>query len=159
VVKGSPADKAGLRPGDVIVSVNGRAVRGSGDLRNQIGLSAVGSELDLKVLREGRESPVKLRVEPLRAAAAGQGERLAEINGLTIGNAERNGRPEAVAVISVEPGSPAWNHGFRPGDLIVAVNRHKTRTTRELMAALRAEGPIAVSVLRGDSVFAIVLRR
>jgi C-terminal processing protease CtpA/Prc len=113
----------------------------------------------LKVLREGRESPVKLRVEPLRAAAGGQGERLPEVNGLTIGNAERNGRPEAVAVISVEPGSPAWAHGFRPGDLIVGVNRHKTRTTRELMAALRTEGPLAVSVLRGDSLFAIVLRR
>jgi len=159
VAKGSPADKASLRAGDVIVSVNGRAVRGSPDLRNQIGLAAVGTEMELKVLREGREHPVHLRVEALRATPSGQGERVPEVNGLTIGNAERNGRPEAVAVLSVEPGSPAWAHGLRPGDLIVAVNRHKVRTTRELIAALRTEGPLALTILRGDMFFAVILRR
>ena len=159
VAKGSSADKASLRAGDVIVSVNGRAVRGSPDLRNQIGLAAVGTEMELKVLREGREYPVHLRVEALRATLGGQGERVPEVNGLTIGNAERNGRPEAVAVLSVEPGSPGWAHGLRPGDLIVAVNRHKVRTTRELIAALRTEGTLALTILRGDTFFAVILRR
>jgi len=159
VAKGSPADKASLRAGDVIVSVNGRAVRGSPDLRNQIGLAAVGTEMELKVLREGREYPVHLRVEALRATPGGQGERVPEVNGLTIGNAEHNGRPEAVAVLSVEPGSPAWAHGLRPGDLIVAVNRRKVRSTRDLIAALRTEGTLTLTILRGDTFFAVILRK
>jgi len=141
------------------VAVNGRGVRGSPDLRNQIGLAAVGTDLELKLLRDGREQLARLRVEPLRSTAAGQGEQVAEIKGLTIANAERNGRPEAVAVVSVEPNSPAWSHGLRSGDLIVAVNRHKVRTTRELFAALRTEGGLVLTVVRGDAIFAVILRK
>jgi serine protease Do/serine protease DegQ len=158
VAKGSPADKAGLKTGDVIVAVGGRGVRGSPDLRNQMGLAAVGTELELKILREGREQTVRLRVEPLRSTAT-SGERMAEIEGLTVANAERNGRPEAVGVVAVEPNSPAWAHGLRAGDLIIAVNRRKVRSTRELVAALRASGPITITILRGDTLFAVVLRR
>jgi S1-C subfamily serine protease len=68
VAKNSPADKAGLRTGDVILAVNGRAVRGSSDLRNQVGLIPVGEEVEFKVLREGRVRMFKARVESLRAA-------------------------------------------------------------------------------------------
>jgi Do/DeqQ family serine protease len=68
VAKNSPADKAGLRTGDVILAVNGRAVRGSSDLRNQVGLIPVGEEVEFKVLREGQVRMFKARVESLRAA-------------------------------------------------------------------------------------------
>jgi serine protease Do/serine protease DegQ len=159
VAKGSAADKAGLRAGDVITAVNGRSVRGSPDLRNRLGLAPIGSELELKVVREGRDASARVKVEPLRSAAGGHGERVPEVNGLTIANAERDGRSEAVAVVAVEAGSAAWAHGLRPGDLIIAVNRHKVRTTHELIAALRSEGPIALTILRGDSLFVVVLRR
>jgi len=159
VAQGSPADKAGLRTGDVVMAVNGRAVRGSPDLRNQIGLAAVGTDVELKLLREGREQVARLRVEAVRATPSGQGEQVAEVRGLTVANAERNSRPEAVAVVTVEPNSPAWFHGLRPGDLIVAVNRHKVRTTRELLAALRGEGALALTVVRGETVFAVILRK
>jgi serine protease Do/serine protease DegQ len=159
VVKGSPAEKAGLRVGDVIVAVNGRAIRGSSDLRNQIGLLAVGTEVEFKVLREGREQLFRMRVEALRAAQAGEVEStVAELNGLSIANAERNGRTEAVGVVAVESGSQAWSRGLRPGDVIVAVNRRKVRSTRELTAALRAPGPLVLTVVRGEAVFGIALR-
>jgi serine protease Do/serine protease DegQ len=159
VVKGSPAEKAGLRVGDVIVAVNGRAIRGSSDLRNQIGLLAVGTEVEFKVLREGREQLFRMRVEALRAAQAGEVEStVAELNGLSVANAERNGRTEAVGVVGVEPGSQAWSRGLRPGDVIVAVNRRKVRSTRELTAALRAPGPLVLTVVRGEAVFGIALR-
>jgi serine protease Do/serine protease DegQ len=159
VVKGSPADKAGLRAGDVVVSVNGRPVRGSPDLRNQIGLAPIGSELELRVLREGREQPARMHVEALRPTTSAQGEKVTEVTGLSVADAERNGRPEAVAVVAVEAGSPAWSHGLRPRDMIVAVNRRKVRTVRELMDALQTDGPLALTVVRGETVFAVVLRK
>src|SRR3954468_19666918 len=55
VAQGSAADTAGVRTGDVVMAVNGRAVRSSSDLRNQIGLAAAGTDVELKLLREGRE--------------------------------------------------------------------------------------------------------
>jgi Do/DeqQ family serine protease len=159
VAKGAPADKAGLRVGDVIVAVNGRGVRGSSDLRNQIGLVPVGEEVEFKALREGREQTFRARVEAVRLAEASGSEPIPELAGVTVGNAERNGRPEAVTVVEVTRGSPGWSHGLRAGDLIVAVNRAKVRSARELVAALKAPGQIVLTVLRGDYVFAVVVRR
>jgi Do/DeqQ family serine protease len=68
VVKDSPADKAGVLTGDVIVAVNGRAIRGSADVRNQVGLIPVGEEVEFKVLRDGRVLVLKARVEKPRPA-------------------------------------------------------------------------------------------
>jgi len=159
VAKNSPAEKAGLRPGDAIIALNGRTVRGSSDLRNQIALIPVGEEVEFKFLREGEMRLVKARVESVRAAEASGGEAIPELSGATVADAERNGRPEAVAVIEVVRSSPAWVRGLRPGDLIVAVNRQKVRTTRELTAALQVQGRLMLTVLRGDYVFTLQLRR
>jgi len=158
VAAGTPAERAGMKVGDVITSVNGHHVRSSSDLRNQIGVTPVGEEVEFKLLRDGSERSVRVRVESVRAADAAGGESIPELDGATVAGAERDGKPEAVAVLRVERTSPAWAHGLRPGDVIVAVNRRKVRTTRELMAALAAPGPIVLSVVRGDYVFTLVLR-
>jgi len=68
VAKNSPADRAGLQVGDVIVAVNGRAVRSSSDVRNQVGLIPAGEEVEFKVLRDGQVRIFKARVESLRPA-------------------------------------------------------------------------------------------
>jgi serine protease DegQ len=70
VAKNSPADKAGLRAGDVILAFNGRAVRSSSDLRNQVGLIPVGEEVEFKILREGQVRMLKVRLESLQPAEA-----------------------------------------------------------------------------------------
>jgi len=68
VATDSPADKAGVRIGDVIVAVNGRGIRGSADVRNQVGLIPVGEEVEFKVLRDGRVLVLKARVEKPRSS-------------------------------------------------------------------------------------------
>ena len=159
VAKNSPADKAGLRPRDTIIALNGRAVRGSADLRNQIGLIPVGEEVEFRFLRDGEPRSVKARLEPVQATEAIGGESISELSGATVADAERNGRPEAVAVVEVVRDSAAWARGLRPGDLIVAVNRQKVRTTRELAAAFQVQGRLVLTVVRGDYVFTVLLRR
>ena len=159
VAKASPADKAGLRVGDVIVGVNGRAVRSSPDLRNQIGLIPMGDEVEFRALRDGRERMFRVRVEGARAEESADGESIPELTGLALGNAERNGQSEAVAVENVTRNSPAWTLGLRPGDLIVGVNRRKVRSTAELLGALKAPGQVVLTVLRGEAVFAVIVRR
>jgi Do/DeqQ family serine protease len=158
VAPDSPAAKAGLRPGDVVLSVNGRAVRSSADLRNQIGLAAVGDPQEFKVLREGKEMVFRAKVENSKPATTRGLEMVPEMNGATVGTLETGGEGEAVAVLDVAQGSAAYQHGLRAGDVIVAANRGKVHTAAELAAVLKRPGRVVLSVVRGDYVFAFVLR-
>jgi serine protease Do/serine protease DegQ len=95
----------------------------------------------------------------LRTATALGNQIVAELQGATVGTLESRGKPNAVMIVEVEPDSLAWSHGLRPGDVIVAVNRRKVSSVRDLTAALKAPGRAVLSVVRGDYLFAIVLRR
>jgi serine protease Do/serine protease DegQ len=155
----SPAARAGLKRGDVVISLNGRAVRSSADLRNQIGLAAVGDTEEFKVLRNGKELVLKAKVDNPKTARARDFEPVPELIGASVGTLESGGKPEAVAVIEVVDGSPAHTHGLRAGDVIVAVNRKKVRSSAELIAALKVPGRVVLSVVRGEYVFGLVLRK
>ncbi|HXF16296.1 MAG TPA: Do family serine endopeptidase [Burkholderiales bacterium] len=158
VAPDSPAAKSGLKRGDVVLSVNGRPVRSSADLRNQIGLAAVGDLQEFKVLREGKELMFRAKVESSKPATTRGLEMVPEMNGATVGTLETGGEPEAVAVLDVAQGSSAYQRGLRAGDVIVAVNRGKVRTAAELATILKRPGRVVLSVVRGDYVFGLVLR-
>ncbi|MEO8631443.1 MAG: Do family serine endopeptidase [Betaproteobacteria bacterium] len=159
VTKGSSAAAAGMRVNDIIVGVNGRRVRNSADLRNQIGLVPVGEQVEFKVTREGREQILRGSIERNQVDEAGGAASLPELAGSKLGNARRNGKSEAVAVIEVARDSPAWALGMRPGDVIVAVNRKRAKSTREFLAELEATGPIVLTMLRGEQTFALRVRQ
>ena len=153
VASGGPGERAGLRRGDVVTHLNGRKVKSSADLRNQVGLTPVGEEVELRVLRDGQARVVRAAIEAVRAAPARGTQLVPELSGAAVGNADAG-----VLVVQVERGSPAWNQGLREGDIIAGVNRRAVRTTRELVAALRnASRPIVLNVARGDYLFAIIL--
>jgi serine protease Do/serine protease DegQ len=159
VAAGGPAERAGLKRGDIVTTVNGRKVRGSADLRNQVGLVPIGEEVELKIVRQGEERTVRARIEPVASAKSRTVQAVPELAGASVGTLEANGQPQAVVVVKVAEGSPAWDHGLREKDLIAAVNRRKVRSVQELLGTLRtASRPIVLSVIRGDYVFAIVLR-
>jgi S1-C subfamily serine protease len=61
-------------------------------------------------------------------------------------------------VSAVEPGSEAFQHGLREGDVIFGVNQRRVTTVPTLARALRASGPLALNVVRGDTVLAIPIR-
>jgi serine protease DegQ len=158
VAPDSPAAKAGLKRGDIVLSLNGRAVRSSADLRNQIGLAAVGDPQEFRVLREGKELVFRAKVEPSKSATTRGLEMAPEMQGATVGTLESGSDAEAVAVLDAVQGSAAYQRGLRAGDVIVAVNRSKVRTTAEFAALLKRPGRIVLSVVRGDHVFGLVLR-
>lgn len=159
IAKDAPAEKAGLRRNDIVTAMNGRAVRGSGDLRNQMGLVPVGDAVELRILRDGKSMLLRVTIEAARATAATGRQTVPELSGARVGNLERGGRSEAVMVVEVDRGSPAWNHGLRPGDLIIGVNRRKVRDTNELLAQLRGvERPLVLNLLRGDFGITLVIR-
>ena len=164
VAPGSPAARAGLKPGDVLLEVNGRAARGSSDLRNYIGLLRVGETASLKGLRGGREFVVRVEIAKTATAgaeAASLDERLA---GATLADIAEgsplHGRVEAVLVAQVEPGSPAAAAGLQAEDLLVAINRQRVRNLDEARAVLAKAGrTLALQLQRGRGQVMVVLQQ
>ncbi len=155
VEPGSPAQKAGLRPGDVVVAADGHPVRSATDLRSIIGVTEAGREIELRVLRNGRERRVRVRVGlPGERAVAGRAL-LPELAGARLGDIPEDhpayGRIEGVFVSDVVPGSPAWRLGLRAGDIVTAVNREPVRSLAEFEEIVRREHRIyGLNILRGN---------
>jgi len=127
VVKDSPAEKAGLKAGDVVVDVNGKPVMTSSELRNSIGLLRVGETVTLDVIRDGESRTIKVAIaEPVKVKLEGK-EVNPRFRGAVFGNIEEDnpdyGHIAGVAVLDVTPGSPAWAAGLHKGDVVVSVNR------------------------------------
>jgi serine protease Do/serine protease DegQ len=165
VQPGSPAEKAGLRQGDVVTAMNGHSIHSSGDLRNRLGLTPVGEHVELRVQRGGTTRSLRTQIAPPQEMAGGQGQAVPLLQGMSVVEIER-GSPlyqrlqgGGLVVSAVESGSRAFQAGFRPGDIIYAVNRRRVQTVAEFKAALKsAERGFAVSLLRGDFSVTITMR-
>jgi len=155
VEKGTPADKAGLKAGDVITHVNGGKVTGSADMRNVIGLLRVDSEVEMRVLRNGKKISVKAVIqEPEQHAIKGE-ELSPYLAGLVFSDSE-----EGMVVISeASPNSRAAREGLRPGDILLSINRLPVQKVADLEAAVqRSARGILINIQRGNSAFFLVLK-
>ena len=161
VESGSPAEKAGLKPRDVVATVNGKAVRSSIDLRNKIGLMPIGETVNLGLIRNGRPLKADVKIAKPPEPEGTEAETVPQLAGATVANLKPGSRrgTEGVLVTQVDAGSPAWLHGIRPGDIIIGVNRRKVRTVKEFLDAVQTNGNrIFLTVLRGDFRVTILIR-
>lgn len=156
VMAGSPAEEAGIEPGDIIVEMNGEPIDGIADLRNKVALLRVGSPARIVLIREGRRQTVNATIGSGSAVLSADGglriERLsgAEFRTLARGD-ELFGRVQGVVVTSVEDGSFAARNGLEPGDVITGVNRRAVRTAEEMAELVRqTRGAFALNVVRDN---------
>ena len=159
----SPASKAGLRKNDVVVAANGRAVRNSADVRNRIGLTPIGEEVDLKVMRGGQTLQVRARIGELFSTTSLAGETIPQLAGAKIANIEQGmpmfGEVQGAILTAIENNSPAARSGLQPGDIIYGVNRQRIRNVKELLVALRTdERPLRIALLRGEYRLTLTIR-
>ncbi len=159
----SPAEKSGIREGDVVTALNGRVIRNAAELRARLGLTAIGEEVDMRINRSGSLRNVRTRIAP-PDVSTGEGLAIPQLPGMRVIEIQR-GSPlfqrlqgGGLVVSAVEQNSAAWVAGFRPGDIIYAVNRRRMNTATELQAALRGAQSYAVGLLRGDFNLTIMLR-
>jgi Do/DeqQ family serine protease len=156
VVEGSPAERAGIRTGDVITSVNGQPVKSNSELRNTIGLLRVGDKVDIGLVRDGK--PVRVTAviaDTTTELAGGPASIHKSFEGTALADAPDAG---GALVRSVEPGSAAAQAGLRPDDVIVGANRGRVSSLRELRERARGAAVLVLEVRRGNTVLLIPLR-
>jgi serine protease Do len=155
VMPGSPAATAGLKPGDVIVEVDGKKIDNPGDLARAIGLAEPGRTARLRVWQDKRERTLQITLGQMPAER--QTARLGlEVRPVTAELARELNLPttDGVVVVRVEEGSPAARAGVRRGDVIREVNRQPVRSLAEFERATqraRPGQPLALRLQRGST--------
>lgn len=153
VIPNGPAEKAGVRPDDVIIEFNGESVKNMRELRLVVARTAPGTSVTLTVMRAGQRKTLPLVLERMQdeAMAAQESARDAREASEPLGVTVQTLTPEVarqlridehekgVAVTGVEPGSTATRAGIRPGDVIVSVGDQPVMTVQEFRAAMEKQ--------------------
>ncbi len=156
VVDGSPAEKAGIRTGDVITSVNGQPVKSNGELRNAIGLLRVGDKVEVGLLRDGKPLRVTAVISDTTASTLGPAESIhPAFEGATLADAPDEG---GALVKNVEAGSAAAQSGLRTNDIIVGANKGKVMNVQQLRERAKNQPALVLEVRRGNTIILIALR-
>ncbi len=172
VTAGGPADRAGLKRGDVIVALNGDTVEDGNAFRNKIATSEPGSEVKLTVIRDGNERQVTVKLGEFQMAEAGGNERPAahaDTSGklgigvvpLTPSLAAQLGvdrGASGVVITTVDPEGPAGQAGIRTGDVLMEVNRKPVRSPADVTAALAGSGPLLMLLDRKGQTFFVTVQ-
>jgi Do/DeqQ family serine protease len=154
VENGSPAHKAGLQVGDVVVSANGRKIRTSGDMHNLVGLLRIGQTIDLVLYRKGGEIKLTAVIQTIEIPVVDGSRWDAKLAGAKIGEVRESslqrGLVAYLQVIEVELDSNAWQAGIRVGDILYSINKELIRNHDEALAAIeRNRNGIILNIQRG----------
>ncbi|MCX5894896.1 MAG: DegQ family serine endoprotease [Proteobacteria bacterium] len=169
VEKDGPADKAGLKRGDVIVDFNGKEVSKMADLPLMVAETGVGKTVTVGAIRDGSKKSYTVKIGELKEKESTPAAREEESNiGLAVEEitpdmARRYSLPEEEGVIitQVEPGSPADDAGFKRGDIIKEINRQPIKTMSQYSKALekkKSGESILFLVKRGRNSLWIVVK-
>jgi serine protease Do len=143
VIKDSPADKAGVKQGDVILEVNGTIVKSLGGFRNDISLMEPGKTVTLKINRKGQILKIPVTLGTAADALATNSDVFQKL-GMEVENispelAKQLGIAacdEGVVITKIKPGSPCAMAGMRPGFIILAINHKKITNVKDFADAM-----------------------
>ena len=163
IVADSPAEKGGLKSGDVVTHMNDRRITSAADLHNRVGLTQIGAQVNLTFLRGGESKQITVTVaERKESATSGIEFGNKRLAGTSFGDiptdAPAYGRVQGVMTYRLERDSPAWLGGLLEGDIITSVNRQPTPSLRVFLEVVnQIQDRLVMRVLRGDQAAFIVI--
>jgi S1-C subfamily serine protease len=169
VMAGSPAEKAGLRQGDILVSFDGKEVKDARQLQLAVAEAPIGKQVVAEIFREGKLLKINLQLASGDSAEARQPRPAKAAAGWLGMDVDELPRSKAqvgvtgVIVTAVEPDSAAAGSGIQRGDIIMSVNQRITANLQAYAAAMKdaeKRGSVALLIRRGNSsiYFALKLR-
>ena len=155
VVEDSPAARAGIKSGDIIIEADGKTTSSTAQLRSRIGVKEVGDKVQLTILRNGDSLQLTVKVGEVKSRQAQVDKLSPLLQGLRV---ENNPDGEGVLVVAVAPNSAAAYGGLREGDVIVGANKRKVYDIKSLKAALKlSTSSVLLRVDRnGGSLFIVI---
>ena len=166
VMSGSPADKAGIRQGDIITRVAGKEIKDAKQLQLVVADIPIGQNTEVMILREGKSQTLTITIASSDSAEAKSAHSTAPASGwfgLYVDELPRSARQsgvKGVIVTEVDPDGPAAD-SIQQGDIITSVNQRRIANLDEYSRALKEaekRGSVALLVRRGDASIYIVLR-
>ncbi|PMG09270.1 serine endoprotease DegQ [Vibrio splendidus] len=159
IVPDSAADKAGLKAGDVIVSINGKRIDTFSELRAKVATLGAGKQIELGVVRDGKNMTFDVTLGESTNSKT-QAEKLHEgLAGAELTNTTDSDSTTGVKVSSVAQGSPAEAYQLIKDDIIIGVNRQPVKNLAEFRKILEKQpGVLALNIQRGDRTIYLVIR-
>jgi serine protease Do len=170
VYEGSPAEKEGLKVGDIIINIDGKAIRSSQDVVREVLKKQVGQKITFGILRDGKKAEIHITTSqmPTDLAERKPGQPKKEWFGLRVTPVTPEiarqlglGKAEGMVVEAVEPGSPGQEAGLRKGDVIVEIDRQRIKNESDYGSAMEKVKPgqgVLLLVSRGGSTFFISIK-
>ncbi|CAH7486634.1 periplasmic serine endoprotease DegP [Vibrio chagasii] len=159
VVPDSAADDAGLKAGDIIISINGKRIDTFSELRAKVATLGAGKEIELGVVRDGKNKTFDVTLGESTNNKT-KAEKLHEgLTGAELTNTTGNDSATGVKVSSVAQGSPAEAYQLLKDDIIIGVNRQPVKNLAEFRAIVEKQpGVLALNIQRGDRTIYLVIR-
>ena len=158
VKPGSPAESADLETGDVVLTINGKKVKNSADVRNMIGLAQIGDAVEIEVIHKGSTVIREATVAAPKISESDGATLHPKLAGLKLRDIQDGNGGAGVLIDQMNTASYAYRVGLKPGDVIVAANRKPTGSTEDLLKAVKGTREILLNVMRGPQGLIVVLR-
>ena len=163
VQKGSPADLAGIKTGDVVTKINNQSIKNAAAMRNKIGLLKLNSVISMQINRKGEIITKKVKIVEPKFSKKDGIKINARLQGIVFSEITENmpeyGKVNGIKIIKIKKNSRAFLTGIRPNDIILSINNIPVQKIKDLeIVAGKNDSELVVHVQRGNRTAFLLLK-
>lgn len=162
VLPSSASAKAGVKAGDIVISLNGKALNSFAELRSRIATAEPRSEVKLGLLHDGKPLDINVMLDKSASSSANAGIIVSALQGVTLSDGQFKDGTKGVRLDDVEKGSSAAQTGLRKDDVIIRINRERVQSMADMRGVLTKKPAViallVIRVIRGNEKIYLLLR-